>query len=96
MDAVLLKAASVGAKQVSLDGKRLQEVPKALERVQSLQSLTMKNNSISALPRHLSNLTSVSRPWLAHWGCCRPATPTVSRSLVAHFSKRWMQPADAA
>ena len=60
MDAVLLKAASVGAKQVSLDGKRLQEVPRALERVQTLHSLSMKNNAISTLPRHLSSLTAVS------------------------------------
>ena len=61
MDALLLKAASVGAKQVSLDGKRLQEVPRALERLQSLRSLSMKSNSISALPKHLSALTGVSR-----------------------------------
>ena len=60
MDAVLLKAASVGAKQISLDGKRLHEVPKALERVETLHSLSMKNNSIAVLPRHLSALTNVS------------------------------------
>ena len=59
MDAVILKAGAAGAKQFTLDNKRLKEVPKAIGRLESLEALSMKTNNITRLPHDLALLRNV-------------------------------------
>ena len=55
----ILKAASTKAKQLSLDNRKLVEVPTVIDRLEHLESLSLKNNDISELPSQIGLLRNV-------------------------------------
>ena len=58
-DALLLRAVKGQAKNLNLSNKSLQKLPSIIGKVRSLQTLVLKDNKLSELPKELVTLLQV-------------------------------------